>query len=494
MPRPFPAPASPRPLRQTVRWTARPAAGLLALLAAIAAAPAAAASPPPPGPVFVPHPCADAQVGRAGRCGTVRVPEDRARPGGRAIALNLIMLPATSPGPHLPPLFDIDGGPGLPDTKNAVFYLTDGPAYRARRDIVLVDQRGTGGSNPLPCPQLAAAEAGDAEMLPIAAVEACRRALAARADLRRYGTREAVADLDAVRAALGYERIDLFALSYGTTVALRYLATYPGRVRAALLWSVSPPAARPPLHHAEAGARALRLLFAECAAEAACKAAFPDPEGDFRQALRRLPAIAGAPPPAVFAERIRSLMYSPAGARRIPSILHQAAAGDLAPFHAATGGGGGVGSLLADGMFLSVTCAEGIGLIDYAPAAAAARATLFGDYRLRRQRDACRHWPKGAVAPGHLAPVSAPAAVLLISGRLDPVTPPEWAAEVAAHLPHSRQLIIPEGGHLIEGLSAAGGCFDALVIRFLDSADPAAVDGSCLAQMQPPAFAGTGGK
>ena len=331
-------------------------------------------------PQFVGKPCVDVQIAATATCGRVEVPEDRARPAGRQIALNLVVFKATSPAPHLPPLFDIDGGPGLAVTRNAGFYATDGAAYRQRRDVVMIDQRGTGGSNPLACPELGAPEAAMQPMLAVDAVARCRAALASKADLGRYLTQDAVADLDAVRAALGYEKIDLNGLSYGTTVALRYLATHPERVRAAVLMGVAPPSAMPPASHAPAAERAFRLIAAQCATDPSCAAKF-DLLRDYDQAVARLPAMSGAPTPEMFAEKLRSLMYQPEIARRIPWIVHAAAAGDLKPFHTATRPSGP--SPYFDGMFLAVTCAEGLALMDFAAATAAAKATRFGDYRLR---------------------------------------------------------------------------------------------------------------
>ena len=444
----------------------------------------AAFQTPPPANTFIDRPCADAALNDVVRCGIVRVPENRAQPGGRMIDLNVVVLPATGENPDLPPLFDLDGGPGLPATKSLGFYLVEGAAYRVRREIVLLDQRGTGRSNPLYCPALFAPAERYAEMLPPAAVARCRDALAGQADLRFYGTREAVADLDTVRAALGRDRIDIFALSYGTTLALRYMAVYPSRVRAAVLMGVAPPDAMPPRHHATAAASALGLLFEDCAAEPACRTAFPDPAGDFARARARL--ADGPVAPAVFAESIRTLMYQPQSARRIPWILRRAAEGDLAPFYAATSPGGP--SLLSDGVFLSITCTENFGLMDYRRAAAASRATPFGDYRLRRQRAACRQWPLGTVPQEHLQPARSDTPVLIFSGRLDPVTPPDWAEAVSRNLPNSRHLVIPYSGHVFDGLSNIE-CFDALARQFYDSGDARALDPACLATMSPPAFA-----
>ncbi len=386
---------------------------LLVLVAMMAASP----------PVFVEKPCADPSIATVARCGAVEVPENRARPKGRRIALNIVVLKPASGKADLPPLFDIDGGPGLAVTKNAGFYATAGTAYRARREIVMIDQRGTGGSNRLGCPELEAPQGALQPMLPVDAVKRCRNSLHGKADVRHYLTADAVADLEAVRIALGYGKIDLSGLSYGTTVALRYMATHPEKVRAALLIGVAPPTAMPPALHAPAAEGAFRLLDAQCKADPACGKVF-DPVADFDRAMAGLKTRKADLEPEIFAEKIRSLMYQPASARKIPWILNRAAAGDLAPFMAATRPSGP--SPFADGMFLSVTCSEGLALMDYGASARAARRTRFGDYRLRRQRAACEagRWAMPVNSSGRSGR-SAP--VLMVSGGLDPVTPPAWA-------------------------------------------------------------------
>ncbi len=445
---------------------------------------------PPPStseiaPAFVEKACPADIASVGARCGSVRVPEDRAAPQGRAIDLNLIVLAAT-PGEPLPPIFDIDGGPGLPATKNAQFYSAMAPDYRRGRDIILIDQRGTGRSNGLHCAELAAPAMAQRGMLPADAVGRCRRDLASRADLRHYGTDDAVADLDAVRGALGYEQIDIVALSYGTTVALRYMARFPQRVRAAVLMGVAPPTAMPPQHHATAGRRALDILFGDCAADARCRVAFPAPRRDLQRAVERLSNDPSALPRDVFLERLRSLMYSPTGARRLPWIVSRAAAGDFQPFLTATTGRSA--SLIADGMFLSVTCSEGLALMPFERASAAARATLFGDYRLRRQRAACENWPKGKVASDFLSPARSSTPVLMISGYLDPVTPPDWAEALRPGLPNSRHLVLRHSGHIFDGLSGVDTCLDPLILKFLRSPRPAQLDARCVGDMGPPPF------
>ncbi len=463
--------------------SAEPLRLALPMLVAIAASLLQAAATLP-APEFHERPCR-AGIMAGARCAIVRVLENRALGRGRTIDLNLVLLPSLGPA-TLPPIFDIDGGPGLPATKNFQFYATEGAAYRQGRDIVLVDQRGTGGSNPLACPDLAATPP-NAPMLPVDQVARCRLRLETAADLTLYGTAEAVADLDSVRRALGYDRIDLVALSYGTTVALRYIAAFPERVRAAVLMGTAPPEAMPPRHHAPAGERALTLLFEDCAADLACRSAFSNPAGDLAQALERIGSGSDPVPAEIFMERLRSLMYQPSGARRVPFIVNRAAQGDFAPYLEATRPG--PPSPLADGMFLSVTCAESFGQMDFDEAVRAARSTRFGDYRLQRQRAACDQWPRpfsSAAAPPTRAR-SNDIPMLLVSGRLDPVTPPEWADSVAADFTRSRHLVIADGGHVLDGLAAIE-CLDGLILQFLATGDAAGLDATCLATMRAPPF------
>ena len=436
-------------------------------------------------PAFTPAPC-PAPIADKARCGTVEVLEDRARPEGRRIRLNVVVLPSLRPELGLAPMYDIDGGPGLPVSKNAFFYLGDGAAYRDR-EIVMVDQRGTGASHPLRCPELETASLKEA--YPADAVRRCRAALEATADLTRYGTEDAVADLEDVRRALGHDRIDLFGLSYGTTVALRYIAAHPQRVRAAVLWGAAPATARPPSGHAVNAEATLRQLFADCAADPACAAAYPALETALDGALAALPRQ-GEPSREVFAEKLRSLMYTPMGQRRLPAIVHAAARGDLAPFRDATGAGPMTG-LAAEGMYLSVTCAESLAGHDPAAAVAASRQTRFGDYRLRRQTEACRDWPAAPVDPGFYAPVRAETPVLLVSGGRDPATPAKWAAEIARDLPNARQVVVEHGGHLFDGLANVD-CIDRVILAFYAAGSAKGLDTACVATMTPPPFAPPG--
>jgi pimeloyl-ACP methyl ester carboxylesterase len=426
-------------------------------------------------PGFEARPCPQKMAARA-VCGIVRVPENRDLKGGRKIDLNVVVLRPRSPA-RLPPLFDIDGGPGLPATKNVGFY--EGNGVSKDRDVVMVDQRGTGASNGLMCPEVSAVPPSQ-PMFPPVLVAKCLRALRGKADLRRYGTADAVDDLDAVRRALGYGQIDLFGMSYGTTVALAYLRDYPANVRAAVLMGTSPPQAMPPRAHATAAQRALDLSLADCAATHACNARFPNLAAKLAAAKARYPA------PELLMERFRTLLYTPQGRAALPLAITGAAAGQTSRLF---DGGPPGGPLYADGMFLTVTCSENFGLMDYEAAARAARRTMFGDYRLRRQRAACAGWPRATLARNHLQlPTKTNAAVLFLSGGMDPVTPPDWADQVAKAMKRARHVVIPAGGHLPDGLANAETCLDGMINPFLDHGDLDKVDTSCVASMTPPDY------
>ena len=435
-------------------------------------------------PTFLPKACVDNQVAARARCGTVKVPEDRSRSQARQIGLNVIVIPARQRQDPPQALFDLDGGPGLADTKNAAFYLTDGTAYSAKRDIVLVDQRGTGGSNPLDCPEFDATDRALQPMFSVDTVRSCCERLSKVADLTRYTTDDAVADLDAVREALGYERIDLFALSYGTTLAMRYIANHGDKVRSAVLLSAVPPSAVPPRHHATVAQQVLDQSIADCAADAPCAEHFPSLEGDLKQAIARLRSN-GRIDPRVAMERLRTRLYSASGARQLPWTIRRLAEGDDSILASANER---AGFNYYDGVYLTITCSESLPWFDVPAAAARSRQTIFGDYRLERQAEACAHWPRAELERSFFEPLRSSVPILFISGGRDPVTPASWASEAARTLDKARHVVIPWGGHIVDGLSGLDSCLDQQILRFLDTAEPNSVDAQCFAAMTPPPF------
>jgi pimeloyl-ACP methyl ester carboxylesterase len=437
-------------------------------------------------------------------CGKLRVFENRATRSGRTIALNVVVLPALDHGSILEPLFDLAGGPGVAATGAANFYANEGKEYRRHGDVVLVDQRGTGNSNPLAAaPRTKNPQDYLTEMYPVKYVETLRQELEQKADLTQYTTSIAMDDLDDVRAWLGYERINLFGLSYGTRAVLVYLRQHPDRVRSAVLMGVAPTYLKMPLYHAQAARRAMDLLLEECASDGSCHQAFPHLQRDWEEVLERLgrePARVEYSPPDksamvtvevhrdIFAEKLRSRMYSRQSARRIPLIVHQAAQGDFSPFlKEVIPANRSEPDFIADGTYLSVTCAEDVPFIDPDQAAKLNTGNPFGNYRVFQQTRACRLWPQGQIPEGYHEPVTSDAPVLIFSGQMDPVTPPQGGEEVARRLPKSRHIVIPQGGHGIEGLTNPE-CVDRLVLEFLSTGTAKDLDTSCVGQMHSPPF------
>jgi pimeloyl-ACP methyl ester carboxylesterase len=448
-------------------------------------------------------PCRVSGVDEHLLCGKLSVFENRQTRTGRKIDLNVVLLPALDQHNKEAPLFDLAGGPGVASTSAAVLYATDLRDYRRHRDVVLVDQRGTGASNPLHCEDSEPHYLR--EMYPVKYVDDCRRRLERVADLTQYTTPIAMDDLDDVRAWLGYDHINLIGLSYGTRAALVYLRQHPERVRSIVLMGVAPTNAKLPMYHTRNGQRAMDLLFAECAADLACDKEYPRLREEFSALLKTLEQkpvqVKYKPAPeakeldveirrAQFAEELRSQLYAPPSARRVPFIIDRAAHGNFTPFlklAIPADPSSKLANFIADGMYLSVTCAEDVPFIDTPAAERMNKDTFFGNYRVEQQVRACAHWRRGTVPKDYDKPVDGTAPVLIISGFMDPVTAPDWATEVKSHLPNSKLWLIRNHAHLPVGLTNFA-CFDDVIKKFLDQPEANKLDTSCGDQMRPPPF------
>lgn len=461
-------------------------------LALLIPAPAAAT------PRLALSPCEIARV--AALCGTHDVPEDRAAPGGRTLPLRVVLLPALAARKDPEPVYFLSGGPGQAATDSAADLA--GHWLRETRDIVLVDARGTGTGHALDC-DLGPSDANpQAYLEPLfrdtAAVRACREALSTRADLRLYATHRAMEDLDEVRGALGHERIMLVGISYGSRAALTYIRMFGRHVRGAWLSGIVAFENRSPLYHAAAAQRAFDLLARQCAADPACAAAYPDMAGDLRAVIARLraaPATVRARHPATgapvdvmltesgFGDGLRVMLYSAASGRRVPLLLRQARAGDLTPFaEAALRSSRNFHRLLRTGLLLSVSCAEDAARIRPEEVDAAVGDSFIGPWRVRGQLAACALWPRAPLPADQAEPVRSDVPVLLVSGDLDPVTPPEWGELVVRHLRNGRHIVAP-GAH-----GEGGDCVDAIGRAFFRTASVAGLDTSCLAGLALPPF------
>ncbi|HEX4387767.1 MAG TPA: alpha/beta fold hydrolase [Steroidobacteraceae bacterium] len=482
----------------------RAVAGLAALLALWAVH--ARASPPALAltPCQIEHPLKLTVL--PAECAVLEVPENPQDPLGRQIPLHVARVPAISRNKPPDPLFVLAGGPGQ---AASAFYATVAGAFERihrERDIVLVDQRGTGASNRLDCP-----EDGDALYLSSDAeitrsTRRCLEALSTRAHVAFYTTGLAVTDLERVRAALGYERIDLYGASYGTRVAQQYLRSYPARVRAVILDGVVPPSLVLGPAVATDAQHALSAILARCAADGLCHTHFPDPQADYTAVRATLAAHAvpvtvpdpssGVPRPFSFGPDQLALVlrlgsYASEYASLLPLLLHTAAGGDYAPLAAQV-------LLLkrsyedvATGMHNSVVCSEDVPFIDPRTLdRAALNATYLGASEVDGLAIVCGLWPRGPVPADLHAPLKSDVPALLLSGSDDPVTPPGYAAEAARGFARHREIVLPGFGH---GQLTAP-CMDRVMARFLDSADPLALGVACVANAHPmPFFLGVNG-
>lgn len=432
---------------------------------------------------------------RPALCGTLAVAEDPAKPDGRTIPLRVAVLPARGASPLPDPVFYLAGGPGLGTTASAGMFGDGFSALQERRDVVLVDLRGTGRSNPLDCPwesprQLVGAFLEgrlDGEFL-----ARCRAALAA--DPALYTTPHAADDLDLVREALGYEQVNLMAASFGTRVALVYLRRHPERVRTVTLRAVSPPSKL--LHVEGAGVRtALEAVFEHCAADPDCSSRYPAPERRLDEVLASLddkPATARVVDPRhgaelelhvtrdLFATGLFHLLYDTRTADRIPALLEAAAAGDFDGFAQTVGAIMAGLSRVSAGAYLSVVCAEDVPFAAPPSLEPASGPSLLGTAVSANLAAACRDWPHGAVSPDYKEPVRSAVPVLLLSGDRDPTTPPALAAEAARYLTASRHVVVEGLSHLPTWTP----CFARLVARFVDQGSAESLPASCAEERQ----------
>jgi len=437
------------------------------------------------------------------RCGKYEVYEDRAAKSGRRISLNIVVVPALSATPEPDPVFWLHGGPGAAATLTTPAAGKNGflGMLREKRDLIFVDQRGTGASNPLNCKlgdDPAALQQFFGPLFPRDKVRECREQLSAIANVSLYTTPIAMDDLDEVRAALGYDKINLVAASYGTIAALVYMRQHSDHLRSVFLAGVANTNIRQPLPFARGAQHAMDLLFEDCAADKDCHAAFPDLQEEFTAVIARFqqgPVSAELINPVTkqkelvqiargnFVERIRLLLYTTTFARFVPMIIHHAFENDYLPFEALSIQYN-PGSILARGMYLTVTCSESVPFITERDIRSQTRATFVGDYRVRSHIQACKEWSKGNIPASYISPVKSSVSVLMISGELDASTPPWLGTAAMAHLPNGRQVKIRYYGHQVDSP-----CIWQLMSEFIDAGSTARLDTSCVNGIRRPPFA-----
>jgi pimeloyl-ACP methyl ester carboxylesterase len=444
------------------------------------------------------HPCATEEGPGDAYCGTLSVFENRQTRTGRQIKLTIVVLPAVSSDEKPDPLFFLAGGPGQAAAQMAPAIKQTFGRIQRTRDIVLVDQRGTGKSHPLDCRD-DGVTLREALEPPDASMPRLRKCLAGYdADVRLYTTPIAMDDLDDVRAYLGYDRINVYGGSYGTRAALVYMRQHGEHVRATVLDSVAPMDMRLPLFAARDAERAFDALLTDCEADERCHAMFPGLRDRVRTLLTRLdahpvrtrlvhPRTGVAEDVDVDARFVSTVMlgalYSPSTASILPVLLDRAERNDFQGL-LALGLSGAGDDAVSVGMQLSVLCSEDYPRLTPHDIAEATSNTIFGDRLFVGQIKACEFWPRGQIGPSYYAPVVSSIPTLVLSGGVDPVTPPSWGQSVADHLNHSLHVVVPESGHGVIGTA----CGWQLIQTFIDHGSVDGLDTSCAKQTQRPPF------
>jgi pimeloyl-ACP methyl ester carboxylesterase len=470
--------------RRAASWT-RPARRLgLVLAAALALVPLGAARP---GEVPL-RPCT-LPGGVQAKCGTVVVPENRALAGGRTIRLRVAVVPARDGGSSSDALLYLTGGPGGSAIADAAGMTRLFSTTNETRDIVLLDQRGTGSSNRLVCPLPRKPLGADAK-----AIRAYVRSCLARFpdDIRQYTTVPAMEDVAEVVRALGYERVDVYGVSYGATAAQYLLAQHPELVRSVILDGGT--LLDVPIFElwGKNGDRSLRSIVARCARSPRCARAYPRVRSEMFEmmtSLRRAPVrvdgtVIG---PAQAAGTIQWLTRTPAGAARIPWIAHRAVVGDWDPLVLAMDEAGTGAAETRQLMYWSIVCNEPWARRDPARTRAASRGTYLAE---RAAADAalaavvCSAMPKAAQPAWSKARIRSDVPVLLVVGGDDPQDPLANVRDASRELPASRTIVVPHAGHVALQL----GCTARVAQQFVARGTADGLDTRCVARYAPPPF------
>jgi len=455
-------------------------------------------------PVMAPaaplQPCRVGNVAETAQCGTVRVLESTG--SNRTIDLRVVIVPALTQGPEPDPIVPLAGGPGQGAAELAAGLSQRFAPFRDQRDLVFIDQRGTGASNGLRCPPPSATAGLMGRIFDLSTLTACREDLARRADLTKYTTTAAADDYAMVFDQLGYQTVNLIGVSYGTRLALEITRRHPRRIRTMTIEAVAPTNFDWPSTGAPDADAALNVLIEHCEADQACAAAYPHFRRDVDTAftrVRRESVTAAVRDPALgTTARVRfgstDLAYATRGilygndAFSLPLWFSQAADGNFdALAQAYVTRARTLDAQIASGLHLGVYCTEDVPFVDFAKAARAAERTRLSTYLLDQYRQACNGWPRSTLDPSFREPVQSTVPSLVMAGGRDPVTPPRTAIDVARTLARSRIVIWPYGGHATDGL-ASGDCRATIMRGFLRTADPQALQVDCVGAGRPRPF------
>jgi pimeloyl-ACP methyl ester carboxylesterase len=431
------------------------------------------------------------------RCGIFNVFENRRTRTGRKLPLKIMLIPARQPHPDRGPVFYMAGGPGETATELASLVMEWGDADE--HDVVLVDERGTGDGHRLDCQSPRSDDNLEGYLNgpfdPVAA-RACRDDLQRKYDLSQYTTPNFADDIDDVRSAMGYDKININAGSFGTYAAQIYMRRHGEHVRSAYLTSLVTLSMRVPLYHARGAQWGLDRLFKDCDENTACHAAYPRLRENFIAVLdkvREAPVATWVNHPVsgarteihlterAFADAVRVMMYRSPSAREVPFLVEQALTGDFSPFaEAALRANRAIYTGGRMGLHYCITCNEFVRRIRPQDVEPATRGSFLGPWRIRDQMAACQDWPKTDLPNDYFEPFRLEVPAVLISGATDPASTPNWGEEVKSFMPNAIHVVVPGGAHTPENE-----CTRSIRSQLFRTGTTKGLDTSCMAKVQP---------
>lgn len=423
------------------------------------------------------------------KCGKLQVPENYSKSDGGKISINFVVLPAIDNSDNKTPLMFLAGGPGQAAAELASGLRQVFNEVRKTRDLILVDQRGTGQSHPLQCE-----EAIEQDIYTITpeefSAQDIKDCLASfSSDLSLYNSENAIRDFDAVRVALGHKQLNIYGGSYGTRAGLVYMRMFPESLRSVVLDSVGPIEVPIGLF-GQSSARSFNLLLENCQKELSCHKAYPELELEFKALLARVAQASvqvniahprlGTQTKFVISEAkllgtLRMQLYSVATRSLVPLVIHQAYLGNYMPLAGLVAQSeGGQGIYL--GLLFNITCNEDFPRISDTDFEQDANNNFGGGDSHFGFKMVCPLWPQYRPSETFYQPVTADIPTLILSGNLDPVTPPSNGEYSANTLPNNHHIVVENAAHTV----AMSTCASDIINEFLTSLKPNELDESCL--------------
>ncbi|MBA6252381.1 alpha/beta fold hydrolase [Colwellia sp. MB3u-55] len=431
------------------------------------------------------------------QCGTLQVPENYSLPKGEKITINFAVLPAIDSSQNKKPLMFLAGGPGQASVELAAHIFSTFGEIKKSHDIILVDQRGTGKSHPLSCDENEVINAYEIIPEDFSPQEIKDCIAQFKGDLSQYNSENAIRDFDAVRVALGHEKINIYGGSYGTRAALVYMRLFPDALNSVVLDSVGPIEV-PIGTFGQSSARSFNLLLENCQQDESCNSAYPSLKDDFTAVIAQLeqaPVNLKIAHPRLgtktdfvlsrskFISNLRMQLYSMQTRTLVPLVIHQAFLGNYQPMIGLIAmSEGGMGMYV--GLTLNIVCNEDFPKITTEMFAGDANNTFGGNDSHSAWLQACPLWPKYSVSDDFYQSVTANIPTLILSGNLDPVTPPSNGDESAKTLPNNHHIVSKNSAHIV----ASTPCGIEIVNEFLTTLDPNDLDESCLAELKSETF------